>query len=92
MLDYLEDIKGYGKQFATTKRQQFGSSFHPQKMPKETAFYDELGVPPTATDAEIKKAYRRLALQYHPDKNPDGEARFRTISAAWEVLGCVLRF
>ena len=51
--------------------------------------YEALGVARTATADEIKKAYRRLARQYHPDANPDdaeAEAKFKEIAHAYEVL------
>jgi len=53
-------------------------------------YYKTLGVDKKATAAEIKKAYRKLARQYHPDRNPDdkqAEARFKEISQAHDVLG-----
>jgi molecular chaperone DnaJ len=53
-------------------------------------YYSTLGVDKRATADEIKKAYRKLARQYHPDRNPgdkDAEARFKEISQAHDVLG-----
>ncbi|KAK4187458.1 DnaJ-like protein 1 [Podospora australis] len=58
-------------------------------MVVDTAYYDTLGVKPTATELEIKKAYRKLAIVHHPDKNPnDPEAhtRFQQIGEAYQVL------
>lgn len=53
-------------------------------------YYETLGVSKSATEAEIKKAYKRLAMKYHPDKNQDNkaeaEAKFKEVKEAYEIL------
>lgn len=58
-------------------------------MVKDTAYYDLLQVKTSATGLEIKKSYRKLAIKYHPDKNPGNEEAaetFKQISEAYQVL------
>ena len=52
-------------------------------------FYDILGVAKNASEEEIKKAYRKLAMKHHPDRNPDdrgSEEKFKEAKAAYEIL------
>eukprot|EP00118_Oscarella_pearsei_P024632 m.306479 g.306479 ORF g.306479 m.306479 type:complete len:241 (+) comp41276_c0_seq1:97-819(+) len=59
-------------------------------MSDKSDYYDVLGIPRDSSDKDIKKAYRKLALKWHPDKNPDSyqeaETKFKQISEAYEVL------
>ncbi|KLU92316.1 DnaJ domain-containing protein [Magnaporthiopsis poae ATCC 64411] len=58
-------------------------------MVVDTSYYDQLGVKPTATELEIKKAYRKLAIVHHPDKNPNdptAHEKFQAIGEAYQVL------
>ena len=53
-------------------------------------YYQVLGVSRVASDDDIKKAYRKLVFQYHPDRNPDSkdaDAKIRELNAAYEIIG-----
>ncbi|MCE5167297.1 DnaJ protein P58IPK B, partial [Datura stramonium] len=62
------------------------------KLSQRKDWYKILGVSKTSSVSEIKKAYKKLALQWHPDKNVDNreeaENKFREIAAAYEFLTC----
>ena len=59
-------------------------------MPPNTQqdLYESLGVPRDVSDGDLKRAYRRLAMEYHPDKNPGAESaeKFKQITQAYEIL------
>lgn len=58
-------------------------------MAAKRDYYEVLGVPRTASDDEIKKAYRKMAIKYHPDKNPgdkEAEEKFKEAAEAYDVL------
>ncbi len=58
----------------------------PQREWFEKDYYKDLGLTQSATEAEIRRAYRKLAKQYHPDTNPGSDEKFKQVSAAYDVL------
>ena len=59
-------------------------------MSADTILYDRLGVHSSANDDELKKAYRKLSMKHHPDRNPDNKdeatQKFQEISEAYSIL------
>ncbi|KAI5285988.1 Type I HSP40 co-chaperone [Ascosphaera aggregata] len=58
-------------------------------MVKDTKLYDTLGISPDATESQLRSAYKKGALKYHPDKNahnPEAEEKFKSLSHAYEIL------
>lgn len=70
--------------------ERIGTSEEEGFVNQKRDYYEVLGVSRGATDQEVKSAYRRLALQHHPDRNPDNkeaaEERFKEITEAYSVL------
>jgi DnaJ-class molecular chaperone len=65
------------------------ASMMPPMPPMPPNHYNTLGIPPSASQEDIKKAYRALSLQYHPDKNqnnPDAISKFQAIGEAYNIL------
>ncbi|RHZ27701.1 hypothetical protein DYB26_000041 [Aphanomyces astaci] len=85
---YMYRLDDEARRILTSDDDQFSSEA--TTCVKDTKLYDLLGVRFNATDAEIKKAYRRLAIQWHPDKNLADPAKasqqFQELSSAYQVL------
>ncbi len=74
---------------ATPERAKINPSEVKRDLSSKRDYYEVLGVERSATEQELKQAYRRLAIKYHPDKNPgdhEAEERFKEIAEAYQVL------
>ncbi|KAG1437072.1 hypothetical protein G6F56_013281 [Rhizopus delemar] len=94
MEKYDESIKEYQKVIeADRPKREYRTLLRKAKLAQKRSlrkdYYKILGVSKTATETEIKKAYRKLALQHHPDKNAGdepSEVRFKEIGEAYSIL------
>ena len=73
---------------AWTSRQLLAKALGQTAYEGDRDYYEVLGVQKNASKEEIKKSYRKLAMQYHPDRNksPEAEGKFKEISEAYAVL------
>ena len=60
-------------------------------MVRETGYYDLLGVSSEANDNELKKAYRKMALKFHPDKNPGDEEKAEKVRSTTQPGLCLYK-
>ncbi|KAG2174900.1 hypothetical protein INT43_005962 [Umbelopsis isabellina] len=82
------NIKNASKPSSSTQKKSY-SRKGTDENPVSTTYYDLLDVSVTATQEEIKKSYRKMAIKFHPDKNrddPSAEERFKEISEAYQIL------
>ena len=83
-MDSLEEAK---RGFQQSKR-PFTSTKYIDETPTNTKYYKVLGIPTNADKNQIKKAYRKLVLKYHPDRNggKSDAAKFRAVQEAYDAL------
>ncbi|KAI8978146.1 DnaJ-domain-containing protein [Pilobolus umbonatus] len=82
-------VDGTGSKVRSAFNSKWSRKKGTDEAPVSTDYYDHLGIPPSATQSDIKKAYRKMAIRYHPDKNPhniEAEEKFKKISEAYQVL------
>ncbi|CAO3595096.1 unnamed protein product [Absidia cylindrospora] len=89
VVTYEMNASGTALKGATTSKSKTTRKRGTDESPVSTEYYDLLGIPVSATQDDIKKAYRKKAIRFHPDKNPNdptAEDKFKKISEAYQIL------